>query len=1242
MSLDFLNGGGEMGARMRAFDWTSTPLGPPSEWPQSLKTVVRLMLDSRFAMWMAWGEQGSFFCNDAYLPTLGLKRDWALGARADRVWAEIWSDIGPRIEHVFATGRATWDEGLRLFLQRSGYVEETFHTFSYSPVHDDFNAVRGMLCVVVEDTERVIGERRLALLRELAALPAVAGETLAECGARLLASIDTRAADLPFAALYLAEADGPGSLGAWTPTLAACAAAGTLDAGTGVLPVAAALGSAGERLLDDVERRLGPVIGPWPEPVQQALLLPLTGAGQASPIGVLLLGISTRRGLDAGYRSFLSLAAAQIASRLADTQARLEERQRAEALAELDRAKNVFFGNVSHEFRTPLTLMLGPIEDLLARRAALAPGDAEALDMALRNGLRLRKLVNSLLDFSRIEAGRVEARYRPTDLAALTTDLAAVFRAAVEKAGLRLVVDCPALPEPVWVDRDMWEKVVLNLLSNAFKHTFVGEIRVSLLAGGGAVRLEVADTGIGIEPDALPRVFDRFHRVAGARSRSQEGTGIGLALVKELVRLHGGRVEATSVPGHGSRFAVELPRGSAHLPFERIAGPTVPADTPVDPESFVDDALRGVSDVVAAPLGGEAEVPAPAGRARVLVVDDNADMRGYIRRLLSPRWEVETAADGLQALHAVQAAPTALVITDVMMPELDGYGLLRRLRADPATRTLPVIVLSAQAGEEARVAGLGHGADDYLVKPFSARELLARVEVQLMRGRMQAVQEALNRRMADVFRNAPVGLALLGAGRRIEVANPQFGRLAPGVAIAGRPLREAIATLDGRDIDALLDEVEASGHAHLARAQRLAPSAATDGGPADSEPAAARFFDVVLQPLPDEPQHAAALAVVCVEVTDLIVARETAEAASRSKDDFLAMLGHELRNPLAPISTALQLMKMRGVAAIEAEWSIIDRQLHHMVRLVDDLLDVSRIAGGKIELRRHVFELHRAVELAVETASPLFERARHTLTVDVPAAGCRVEADLTRLAQVISNLLTNAARYTPPEGRVELTATVVGDAVVLVVKDNGVGMTPETLAGVFEMFVQAPQGVERAQGGLGLGLTIARSLTRLHGGELTAASEGPGRGSCFTLRLPLAPAQAEVHFRAPEAPAEPAGITGRRIVVVDDNVDAAQSLATLLELAGHEVRCSYDALAALQLVESFEPDTAIIDIGLPVMDGFELARRLRTLPGLQALRIVAVSGYGSATDRERSEDAGIDAHLVKPVDYGRLRELLSH
>ncbi|MES3013105.1 MAG: ATP-binding protein, partial [Pseudomonadota bacterium] len=447
--------------------------------------------------------------------------------------------------------------------------------------------------------------------------------------------------------------------------------------------------------------------------------------------------ISTRRRFDPAYRDFLGLVAEQIASALADTRTRLDARQRAEALAELDRAKNVFFGNVSHELRTPLTLMLGPVDDLLAR-GALAPELAEPLQLVQRNGARLRKLVNSLLDFSRIEAGRVDAHYEPTDLAAFTADLAAVFRSAVEQAGLRLVLRCPPLAEPVYVDRDMWERVVLNLLSNALKHTFEGEIEVGLAIEGAEVHLGVRDTGVGIAADELPLIFDRFHRVSGARARTQEGTGIGLALVQELVRLHGGRISATSRPDAGSCFTVSIPLGAAHLPQGRVHRAVGAAQASVSAGAFVDDALRASAPVEADAAGRHDPLVAGNRRDRVLVVDDNGDMRSYIAKLLRPYWDVTTAADGMQALAAIDAALPDLVITDMHMPVLDGRGLIQHIRTRKAAHALPVIVLSAQAGEEQRVAGLEQGADDYLVKPFATRELLARVEVQLARARLRS------------------------------------------------------------------------------------------------------------------------------------------------------------------------------------------------------------------------------------------------------------------------------------------------------------------------------------------------------------------------------------------------------------------------------------------------------------------------------------------------------------------------
>jgi signal transduction histidine kinase len=551
---EFLNGGGEMGERMRAFDWSATPLGEPSQWPQSLKTIVRVMLDSRFAMWMAWGRDGTFFCNDAYLPTVGIKRDWVLGARADKVWQEVWHEVAPRMDHVLSTGHATWDEGLQLFLRRSGYDEETFHTFSYSPVYDDASRVAGMLCVVVEDTERVINERRLGLLRDLSARSTAEAASLEDVGALMLGALCAGRFDVPFAALYLGQPQGDGLrlVGATSAPRRGQLPAQVTMASGGVVAAALldAIASGSERKLSLVAANVE-LSSPWPEPVQEALVIPLTGAAQP-PMGCLVAGASPRRALDAAYRSFLGLVADQFASQLADADSRFQAEQRATALAELDHAKNVFFSNVSHEFRTPLTLMLGPIDNLLAG-SVLAGSVRDDLELVRQNGLRLRRLVNSLLDFSRIEAGRVQTHFQATDLTSLTMDLASVFRSAIENAGLRLVVSCDPQPEAMYVDREMWEKVVLNLLSNALKFTFDGEIEVALRFADGQAQLTVRDTGIGIESSTLPKVFDRFHRIEGVRSRSQEGSGIGLALVKELVKLHGGRSTWPAVSAQGPR-----------------------------------------------------------------------------------------------------------------------------------------------------------------------------------------------------------------------------------------------------------------------------------------------------------------------------------------------------------------------------------------------------------------------------------------------------------------------------------------------------------------------------------------------------------------------------------------------------------------------------------------------------------------------------------------------------------------
>jgi signal transduction histidine kinase/CheY-like chemotaxis protein len=691
-----------MATRMRSFDWATTTLGPVSTWPQSLRTSVRILLTSRFAMWMGWGPDLTFFYNDAYARmSLGKKHPWALGRAAREVWAEIWRDIGPRIERVIETGTATWDESLLLFLERSGYAEETYHTFSYSPLTDDATAVAGMLCVVTEETDRVIGARRLSSLRELAAsLATVTAEADVIDGMR--GGIGENQRDIPFSLLYLFEGNG-GEDGGIRARLAGATgieaghtvAAAEIIVGDDNQPwPATAIRDRPERIIvDDLSERFGGIpTGAWDVAPHQAVVVPIAQAAHERPAGFLVAATNPYRQLDEGYVGFIDLVAGQIAASLANARARERERRRAEALAELDRAKTQFFSNVSHEFRTPLTLILGPTEDVLANPDT-GPRNRASLEVIHRNAMRLLKLVNTLLDFSRIEAGRIDARYERTDLSKLTAELASSFRSVIEKAGLELDLAFGPTGGNAYVDRDMWEKIVLNLVSNAFKHTFDGSVSVALHERDGAAELVVRDTGIGISPDQIPRLFERFYRVPNVRSRTHEGTGIGLSLVQELVRLHGGTITVDSVPGEGTAFAVRIPLGRAHLPADRVSlgdGSSVRVATPASGAlAFTAEAQRWLPDDSDAAIGGvrpDDDRSLALERARVLVVDDNADMRDYAARLLRAQgWVVDTAADGAAALAAARRDPPDLVLSDVMMPGLDGFGLLRALRADPLT-----------------------------------------------------------------------------------------------------------------------------------------------------------------------------------------------------------------------------------------------------------------------------------------------------------------------------------------------------------------------------------------------------------------------------------------------------------------------------------------------------------------------------------------------------------------------------
>ena len=756
---DVFAAGGEAGRLMAAHDWASTPVGPVETWPASLRFAVRTVLVSRFPMVLTWGPEFTQFYNDAYAPLIGSQHP-AIGEDIRVTLAAGWGVLGPPIAHAMTTLESSWFPALQLLLERAGYREETYFTVTHAPAFGDDGAVAGMHAVCYEVTGGVIGGRRQRLLHQLSAAGGAVGDEAGTVTA-MCTTLSGDPLDVPFAAVYLKGSDDQ--------PLRRVAAVGcspeALPADTGA-DAAEVLARVGE---------LGVTGGPWNDPVTEAIALPLEAGRSGELLGVLVVGKSPNLAMDEDHRSFHELMAGQFAAAVATSRAFEAERRRAESLAELDRAKTTFFSDVSHELRTPLTLLLGPIGDVLADTAAPLPaGVQEQLSLAMRNGQRLQRLVNDLLDFASIEAGRTSPVRVETDLATFTAELAGIFRAAAERAGLRLTVDSPPLDRPVYVDPRMWEKIVVNLLANAVKYTFVGGIHVALRAQDDAVVLTVSDTGVGIVAEELPQLFQRFHRVPGATARTREGTGIGLALVHELAALHGGAVSVESEPGTGSAFTVSLPFGA----------PDVVADAPQ--ETHPSDAARGEAaswerDTLRP--GEPAATPSQTGS--VLVVDDNADMRAYLTRLLGPHWTVRTTANGEEALAAVAEQQPDIVLTDVMMPRIDGFELLRRLRSNPATRDIPVIMLTARAGQEASVEGLEAGADDYLAKPFRTEELIARVRVVLER--------AAGRRSVAVPSAPSPATAPLPVGTAVPVPQPS---MRPGPP-SPRPAHEGPSTASG-------------------------------------------------------------------------------------------------------------------------------------------------------------------------------------------------------------------------------------------------------------------------------------------------------------------------------------------------------------------------------------------------------------------------------------------------------------
>ncbi len=612
------------------------------------------------------------------------------------------------------------------------------------------------------------------------------------------------------------------------------------------------------------------------------------------------------------------------------------------------------------------------------------------------------------------------------------------------------------------------------------------------------------------------------------------------------------------------------------------------------------------------PAGGR---PEPA--ATILNVDDNEPNRYAVNRMLKRAgFATLEAASGAEALERVALLPD-LVILDVNLPDFDGFEVCRRIKSDPATASIPILHMSASyILSEDKTRGLDLGADGYLIRPVEPTELVATVRALLRVRAAERMARHAAIQWQATFDAIGDGVCLLDREGRVLRWNRAVGSIlgVEGGQIAGRPFAE-IVDLPGPSEDLAIGD---------------------------------RWFRVGVDPIVED---GAEVGSVCIftEVTlrrrlEDELRRKAADLAEddRRKDEFLAMLAHELRNPLAPILNAFEVMRIGPEASAEDLASIrmvAERQVRHLARLVDDLLDVSRITSSKIRLRTAPVDLAEILARVVEASRPAVEGRGHRLSVELGPDPLPMLGDPTRLDQVMTNLINNAAKYTEPGGSIALEAGRSGDWAEVRVADSGIGIPAEMLPHVFDLFTQVDRALDRSQGGLGIGLTLVRRLVELHGGTVSARSDGPGRGSEFAVRLPLDLSARP--WAGPTGPDRPSTAAPRRILVVDDQADAATILARLLRGRGHDVRVAADGASALLAAAEHRAEVVVLDIGLPGMDGYEAARRLRDLPTTRDALLIALTGYGQEDDVRRALEAGFDYHLVKPTDLDAIEAILA-
>lgn len=1081
--LDWLIGGGECGDIIRSIDWSKNSLGPIEQWPQSLKTAVSLCLSSTFPINIVWGPDHVQIYNDAYRPICGALHPASMGTKFKELWASALPVVGGAFDRGFH-GEGTYIANQQMMLERYGYLEEAFMTFSFSPIRDESGKVGGIFHPITESTEKMLSSRRTQIIRDLAIQVGLA-KSVPEIFEAALKLKKTYEHDLPFLTFF-EEGEVWSTLGAQSsltkPSLWKLAEKNEITH------------------FKDLEKTFGVFhAGPFEEAPREAIILPVFAPGTDTPLLHIVAGVSSRREIDSEYMSFFEMLKNTISTAVTNVRAYEEEQRRAKALAEIDKAKTAFFSNVSHEFRTPLTLILGPLEDSLNDLDnPLNQTQRQRQEVIHRNSLRLLKLVNSLLDFSRIEAGRVQANFEPVDVSKFTGELASLFRSTVEKVGLELVVETSPMPEELYVDKEMWEKIILNLLSNAFKFTFDGRITVKSRWIETGAEIVVADTGIGISAAELPRLFERFHRVQGAQSRTYEGSGIGLALVQELVRMQGGEITASSTEGQGTSFTIFIPKGTAHLPMDKVIKADKMNSTSVSSAAYIQEAQSWNHNQQNHDTLHTDHVPL------ILLADDNSDMRDYVASIIKNQWRVVTAANGQEAFDLALKIKPDLILTDVMMPVLDGFGFLDKIRTSEILKLTPTVLLSARAGEEAKLEGLNAGADDYLVKPFSAKELTTRIEALLKMNdfRFKFSQELAEnaQKFKSTFAHASVNIAMLDLNGVILQINESF-------------LKRSGYTID---------EVVGKHFSEITHPDDIAPNLSQieklTKGEIQSTSFEKRYLKKDGSTMWVKTSISIALGenktpLYMIAVSQDIESIKNAEAKYRTavkdleeekdlREKFVATLTHDLRSPMTAAKMSAQLIQRKpdNREGIQTQAARVVSSVNRADQMIQDLLDANRIhAGEQLPLTIEECSLDHIISDCLDDLTTLHGDRFRYIPEKEELVGFWSHSGLIR---ALENLVNNAVKYGDQYAPVTLLSFVHGNTLELRVHNEGNPIDQKDLQTIFDPYKRTSDANSGKQKGWGLGLTLVKGVIEAMGGTVEVTSS-PQEGTNFIVTLPM-------------------------------------------------------------------------------------------------------------------------------------------